>query len=324
MSKLAKLKTFYTLDEAVVEVSKFLDEPISLVDIYQASLDGYLQLSVRLLEDCYVVVGKTSIDGAGDDLREVSGLDATSEHMSFSNQVFRIDGIWDLVIDSIGKVEIENLYLAEIGYNDSVELTKGVILLKDGSTICKLQEKILPSKEDIKLFFDIQNTLEINAKKILKFHKITAEEFIDFVTQSKGALPSDITDKDIVTLYEWCFGNGDTLPALKYMDSTTLGNHKHHIVVNRDELQRFIHLLNGDSEDICKDEKPMRSKERNSLLSMIGAFMTYSKIDYSQRGVTNAVREVMELAGVSLGEDTILKIMKKIGPAMESRNKEKN
>ncbi len=58
MSKLFKLKEWLTIDEAAEHLTSVLGELIEEKDIYRLALDGYLQLSINIINGTQVHKGK--------------------------------------------------------------------------------------------------------------------------------------------------------------------------------------------------------------------------------------------------------------------------
>jgi hypothetical protein len=88
-------------------------------------------------------------------------------------------------------------------------------------------------------------------------------------------------------------------------------------VIRTDEVTRFIQTL----EDTPQEAKPLTSNEKNSLLVLIAALCKEANVDWCQRGVTTSLVAMTDLIGAPLTDDTILKILKQIPPAIESRSK---
>ena len=83
------------------------------------------------------------------------------------------------------------------------------------------------------------------------------------------------------------------------------------------EVTRFIQSL----ENTSLLEKPLTSKERNSLLVLIGALCKEVDIDPNKRGVAPALVKMTEILGAPLTDDTVRKILKQIEDAVSLRNK---
>ena len=102
-----------------------------------------------------------------------------------------------------------------------------------------------------------------------------------------------------------------------YFPSGGLAEHDYVLVVRTNEITRFIRAL----EDVPTDEKALVSKERNSLLVLIGALCKELGIDPKQRGIATSLVAMTEILGAPLTDDTIRKILKQIEDAVSARNK---
>ncbi|WP_292934528.1 hypothetical protein [Noviherbaspirillum sp.] len=71
-----------------------------------------------------------------------------------------------------------------------------------------------------------------------------------------------------------------------------------------------------------QDNRPVRTRERNTLLSIIAALCKEAKLDYSKPSKTaGLIRDMAARMGVDLGESTIEGHLKKIPDALETRMK---
>ena len=69
-------------------------------------------------------------------------------------------------------------------------------------------------------------------------------------------------------------------------------------------------------------EKPLLTRERNTLLVIIAALCREAKIDYSKPSKAAAnIKHQLDLMGLSVGETTVEEHLKKIPDALESRTK---
>ena len=133
MSKLLKLKKWLSLDDAVVYLSKILEEPVSTIDLYQLAIDGHLVLSVHFINPCNAktgeVVGYKDIQTVpslcGEHLVSVSTwfdegkeLDPkTSRFFNQNNGISYLDGVWDLYLGA----GAAKLYLRSLRQFESTE-----------------------------------------------------------------------------------------------------------------------------------------------------------------------------------------------------------
>ena len=102
-----------------------------------------------------------------------------------------------------------------------------------------------------------------------------------------------------------------------YYPSGGLDEHDYALVIRTKEITRFILSL----EETPLAQKPLGSKERNSLLVLIGALCKEVDIDPEQRGVSSSLVKMTEIIGAPLTDDTIRKILSQIEGAVSTRNK---
>lgn len=76
---------------------------------------------------------------------------------------------------------------------------------------------------------------------------------------------------------------------------------------------------NGSKATAVKDDKPLQTTERNSLLVMIAALCDYSNIKYESRGAAHQISKLTEEIGALVTDDTIRKALKQIPNALETR-----
>ncbi|MGR5246070.1 hypothetical protein ACP3VU_15250 [Vibrio sp. PNB23_22_6] len=72
MSKLLKLKKFFTLEEAARHLSSSLEEEVTKVDIYNLALEGHLTVSVRFQGVFVMSPGRVFEDAAEDASPEIT------------------------------------------------------------------------------------------------------------------------------------------------------------------------------------------------------------------------------------------------------------
>lgn len=86
-------------------------------------------------------------------------------------------------------------------------------------------------------------------------------------------------------------------------------------VVRASALREFTALQSEGSE------KPLRSNERNSLLTVIAALCRHANVDYEANGAAGKIVRMTEALGAGLSDETIRKILKQIPGALETRMK---
>lgn len=113
-------------------------------------------------------------------------------------------------------------------------------------------------------------------------------------------------------------------PREARVDCKTLDYYDHELVVRKSEIDRFVLSVQGEKlpePPVILEEKTLASRERNTLLTVIGALCHQLDIDPSARGVSSAVQRMTELVGVSISDDSIRKILSEVEPALERRQK---
>lgn len=68
-------------------------------------------------------------------------------------------------------------------------------------------------------------------------------------------------------------------------------------------------------------DKPLRTTERNTLLTIIAALCDYSDIDPKGRGAAVQIAKMTEEIGATVTDETIRKVLEKIPDALEARMK---
>lgn len=316
MSRLFKLREWLTPGEAAAHISSILGEPVGKAELYRFALDGHLTLSVDFVNKTYVRKGKwhkneqyemeikellTSIAEKRDmPIPEEYEKKASKGIWTASDEsVQTISGVWDLSMIGNEKLDIEHKYQQET-YGPDVTLTNidGTFVQK-GDVVCQLQEDFednemqLGSKANEKALKEHIATEKIHgdaAKKIWGKYKKAREKYLEKrrnQPRERNYYPAGSLPEDSV------------------------------LVVRTNEITRFIQSL----EDTPETEKPLTSKERNSLLVLIGALCKEVDIDPKERGVATSLVHMTEELGAPLTDDTIRKILNQIDEAVELRTK---
>lgn len=102
-------------------------------------------------------------------------------------------------------------------------------------------------------------------------------------------------------------------------------------VVKTKTMRKFEEQISGEAEiakplgstehNTSQDEKPLATKERNTLLTIIAALCNYSAINLDGRGVAVQIAKMTDEIGATVGDETIRKVLEKINDAVESRTK---
>ncbi|MDX2470963.1 MAG: hypothetical protein QNL04_10355 [SAR324 cluster bacterium] len=313
MSKLFKLKEWLTLDEAAAHISNVLGEAATVADLYRFSLDGHLKLSVDFVNHAHARKGKwvktedvefelvESCPFTGEKLDIPYDRTTNNElHVSEDDWIYleklvvSIDGIWDLAMIGAERLDIEHNYQQLTSGPEVTLMNLEGAFVQQGDVICQLQES----------FYN--KPFQTDSKTATKLYE---QEFLNG-DDSEEDIVQKIREKHLKKFLSGKLNDNDYFPAGGLPDDCVL-------VVRTKEITRFIQSL----EDTPAQEKPLTSKERNSLLVLIGALCKEVEIDPNERGVAASLVAMTEILGAPLTDDTIRKILSQIENAIDLRSK---
>jgi hypothetical protein len=319
MSKLFKLRDWLTLDEAAAHISTVLGEPATVADLYRLALDRYLTLSVDFVNHTYARKGEwlksdqIEFRLVENDIFTGDKLDIPYSHPSnyeirvseddwitLEEPVVSIKGVWDLPMVGAEQLDIEHDY-QQLTSGLEVTLTiLGGVFVQQGDVVCQLQTDFddneyqkgsKAQKKDLEKHIAINDIGDDEEKKLRAEFKADREKYL---------------------------GKRENVPREQnYFPSGGLAEHDYALVIRTNEITRFIQSL----EDTPATEKLLSSKERNSLLVLIGALCKEVEINPSKRGVAASLVAMTEILGAPLTDDTIRKILGQIEGAVSARNK---
>ncbi|EKO3415605.1 hypothetical protein ACOIPL_001098 [Vibrio fluvialis] len=265
MSKLLKLKRFFTLKEASKYLSSAFEENVSVSDIYSFALDRHLTLSVKFNS---VIEASVGYEFAESELpyranESNSFVSRFGSRIFFEDGVMITEGIFDLSLFGREFMDLNRLYMQSIGEVAwECSPVDSVILKKNG-----------------------------------------------FYYKLKG-IESQIDEGPHVV------PEGRNLDRSESrVDCRTLNYYAHTLVIRKEELDRFISAQDDEApvDPIpVEDEKPLATRERNTLLTVIGALLKEQGITPSDRGVASAIQLMTETIGSVVSENTIRKILGQI------------
>ncbi len=319
MSKLFKLKEWLTLDEAANHISNVLGEPATVADLYRFALDGHLTLSVDFVNRTYAKKGKWV---TGDKVQFVrieknqlfEGLPLMPIDMPLNHEirvsddnwialetpVVSIGGIWDLTMAGGERLDIEYFYQKlTSGVEVTLETFDGAFV-QQGDVVCQLQQDFDDNEscpgskaqlKDIKQYLVDNKVSEGRGKKIKAEYKADREKFLE----KRKEQPNED----------------------KYYPSGGLLSDDGVLVIRTNEVTRFIQSL----EEAPIPAKHLTSKERNSLLVLIGALCKEVDIDPKTRGVAASLVLMTETLGAPLTDDTVRKVLSQVEEAISVRSK---
>jgi hypothetical protein len=319
MSKLFKLKEWLPLDEAASHISNVLGEPANVADIYRFALDGHLTLSINFVNHAYARKGKW--------VKTEDVQTYLMEHMPLSDEkldvpiempinheirvsedgwialekpVVSIAGVWDLPMVGEERLDIEHFYQQSTsGLEVTLSMLDGVFV-QQGEVICQLQTDFddnefqkgsKAAKKDLERHITSNNISDEESKKMRAEFKVEREKYLE--------------------------ERKDRSREENHFPSGGLAEHDYVLVIRTSEIAKFIQSL----EDASISEKPLTSKERNSLLVLIGALCKEVNIDPNKRGVAASLVAMTEILGAPLTDDTVRKILGQIEGAVSVRNK---
>jgi hypothetical protein len=311
MSKLFKLKEWLTLEAAAKHLSTALDEDVSVADIYRLALDGHLVLSMNFPNKAHgnlgVIVGientkrfKPPIelmefihrDNPENAPREivVSDYIGNGQFINWDEKVETIEGVWDLPLLASEGLDLEHEYQLLTGGPEITLTMLAGAFIKQGDVLCRLVESndenecipgSLAERREIETFVRENSVPPEKVKEIWEMHEQNRKEFLE----KKKSSP-----------YENNFYPAGSLPK----DGV--------YVVRTAEIVDFLNRIN----ETPKQEKPLSTKERNSMLSLIAALLNEAKFDYRQKGIAGALATSTEKTGRPLSDDTIRGIIKQV------------
>jgi hypothetical protein len=283
------------------------------------SLDDHIKLSANFVNGAQAITGKF-VRTEDIELKEVKNHLFTGEKLekpysmpanyetyvsddlwvSLDSKVVSIRGLWDLTMIGSEALDIEHYYQQETsGLEVTLTCLEGT-LLRQGDIICQLQ-----SDFDDNEYQEGSKAAKQKLEQFITSNKLTDDEI------------KKLRDKYQAERKKYLGGKREIERVPTYYPSGGLDEHDYVLVVKTKEVTRFIQSL----EDTPPEAKPLTSKERNSLLVLIGALCKQVDIEPKQRGVTSSVVAMTELVGAPLTDDTIRKILNQIESAIDSRSK---
>tara|TARA_R110000737_G_scaffold343453_1_gene369438 strand:- start:9465 stop:10322 length:858 start_codon:yes stop_codon:yes gene_type:complete len=285
MSKLDQLKEWFTLEDAAKYISKKIDEPITVSTLYRSAIDENLKLSVYFVNGAYGVKGE---------LFRVAGVENQPQQKVFDekdNTVNAVKGIWDLTMQGNEALEIKG-YFEKINSGLSVTTqSKNGVLLQQGGITCQLYK-----------YFDREKICNPKYNETEERRRAIEEEPMRAYENHPMIINPRVRSNQAGSEFSPC-------SRLSEVDGV--------LIIKSSEVNHFIQSLEATS----KDEKPLATNEKNSLLVLIAALCKEADVDWNQRGITTSLVAMTDLIGAPLSDETIRKILKQIDPAIDSRSK---
>lgn len=324
MEKLLKFREWLTVPEAAQHLSIVCGEEVTESTILRLALDRHLTLSVNLVNRTYVtggeVVGLDDVEWGEFSIEMLESLPHLLEkaggkplmymrslyidegrYLNLKKTVTSVGGVWDLPMIGAERLDIEHLY-QQMTNGPSVTLTnlEGAFIQKGETCICRLETDFedneysggsRASGDALKRRIVDESIDEHEAKAMLEKHREARVKFL-----------ADRSDRK---------GSSNYFPAGGLPDDAVL-------VVRTQALREFEQSLNDNSKN---DAKPLKTNERNTLLTIIAALCHYSDIDTQGRGAASQIARLTEEIGATITDDTVRSALGKIPAALDARSK---
>ena len=277
MSKVGHLNERFTLEDAAKYISKKIDETITVTNLYDLALNGYLKLSVYFVNN-----GVYGVKGELCKSDDVNQNDSQNRFQIASNELVRqLKGTWDLTMYGQEFLEIKTYFeKSNSGIYVRNVSSNGILLHQDG-VICKLYQYL-----DIDYFWRPDFLKTQKGKQTID--ESTLEAFKTHPEKMDALIKKD--EKGL-----------EFFPFYKLSDADGV------LVIRSSEVNRFIQSLDNPSPL----EKTLLTKERRKLLALISVLLKEVKVDGSQQKVAIAIKEMTELVdadadgGVTIGSSEI-------------------
>lgn len=317
MGKLFNLKQWLTVDDAAKHLSIVFGENVSVADVLRLALDQELTLSVNFVNGAHgragllVPLNEATYEEVtvlpGMPVRVYGGprisTDGEESHiLQLETCVVALSGIWDLPMIGGERLAVERLYQRLTGGPDATnQPMDGAFVQSSDGLIYQLQVDFddneycsgsAASLESIRRVIETQNMSTVDKEKLLNQHNEDRKKFLED-RKSKPETES--------------FYPGGDLPE----DAV--------FVVRVDALRDLENTVNGETGNA---DKPMATIERNSLLTIIAVLCEDKKYDYNKAAKTaGLILGTASKMGISIGESTIEKHLKRIPDALGTRMK---
>lgn len=317
MSKLMKLKQWLTVSDTARHLSLAFEERVTEADVLQLGIDGQLKLSINFVNAIKVRPGKiVSIDAAT--FREVPDLNGNPIRLYegpriFTNEkqthvveleknILTLSGVYDLPMIGAERLHIERLFQRLTNGPEITALsTDGAFIDAGSGTIYQIQE---------------DSEMEVS----LIGSKARQDRFREAV--GEHGIPEnwrDLYRKQAEERAEFLDRRSNQEEYQRYFPAGYLPE-DHVIVIRTSALQEF--LKSADESNAAIENKPIETRERGTLLTIIAALCRDAGYDFSKHAKTaGLIQSTAATMGCSIGETTIENHLKKIPDALAARMK---
>lgn len=327
MSKLLKLKECLTLDEAVLYISKVIDEPVSIADLYRFAFDGHVTLSINFVNCGFGLQGKwlksedieyrfevdtNIIDPKKDYCPKAPKPNemrvSEDEWISWEDDIEPLTGVWDLTMKGEEAFDVKDYYhKLTSGVSVTQAYTRG-ILLQQGEVVCQLYRRFYSDEYNVSDLYE----------QIYPPRKIEISDTGEIIkAKARVPSPSDVKGLDI-THYMFFNKIIKNVIGIYFVPCSSLKEQNDvQFVIKTKELNRFIQSL----EDTPQEAKPLHDKERTTLLVLLASMLNKANFDLNERGIAGKIQRATELNNTSISEQTIRNILPDLRNVVELKQR---
>lgn len=339
-SKLFNLKRWLTLADAAKHLSIAFGEDVTEADVLYLALDGRLRLSVNFVNGTTALSGKVAHYTEAELVAAIASGNLPEDlkwrvappgmlaalnpdwppeqtekelitlaslkigpdcYVTLDDDVTTIWEIWDLPMIGNERLDVEHHYQRLTGGPAVTAVDSGGTFVErpDGPT-CQLQ-----TSNDDNEFQAGSMAQEKGLQRLIAAKLIPESDVEEILRQHNTNRKIFLEERKLAPKSEGYFPAGGLPP-----DSV--------LVVRTAALRDFEQAI---SETPVKAERPLATRERNTLLTIIAALCDYSDIKHRERGAAVAVAKMTEELGAPVTGDTIRTVLAKIPSALESRMK---
>lgn len=284
MSKLLRFKKWMTLTEAANHLSNAMGEQVEVTDLLQMALDKHIKISVDLVNHA-----KANIGGFVP-YKDVPVLETPIPVRNGEKEVQKI--MMGYLLEPVEQVVEDTPFLV---FSSEVQTIEGIwdlaMLGNEAIQVSSILNQAIGGDEVTLINID-GTFLQRGDDVFASLQEAFPEEFEIDISGGKKRKPTQYFPADGVP-EECCY------------------------IIRTDELQRFIKSVNEQTI-----EKPLETRERNTLLSIIGVLCKEAGHDITKPAKTAAIlQSTAAQMGISLGESTIEGHIKKVADALATRSK---
>lgn len=285
MSKLNKFKEWLTLEAAVKDISKKINEIITIDDLYRSALDGHIKFSV------YFVNGAHGVNGGFSQGSDNQNKQAQEGFIKSDNPVHGIKGIWDLTMKGREVVIIKGLFEQSNSGVEVKESSKNGIILEQGGEFYQLYKS-----------FDRQRIFSPEYNKSEERQREIADE------------PMKAWENDpciVNPLIRIDRFSSEYVPCHKFPEEDSV------LIIKTSEVTRFIDFL----EETPQEDTPLHGKERISFHLLLAAALKMPSVDLNEIGIVKRIELAAESINISISNQNIRDTLDDVQSTVELKQK---